>query len=122
MAPPTTPPKSPGPASAAQGRDCRTVRPVGPIKTHTFPSLTIPVLRRPALPEPVSREPASRAPTRRPSRLLSVPETADQLGISEKSVRRAVTRGDLVAHRIGRLLRIAEDDLAAFVAVRRMRM
>ena len=123
MARPTTLAKPPAPAGAAQGRDCRTVRPVGPIKTHTLPSPTIPVLRRPALPGPVPHEPAPRGPARqpaqRPVRLLSIPEAADQLGISEKGVRRAIGRGDLVAHRIGRLLRIAEDDLAAFVALRR---
>ncbi len=84
------------------------------MKSHTSPSPAIPVLRR-----LVPREPALRVSTRQPARLLSVPEAADQLGISEKGVRRAVTRGDLVAHRIGRLLRIAEDDLAVFVALRR---
>ena len=68
---------------------------------------------------PVPRRPAPHGPARRPGHLLSIPQAADQLGISEKGVRRAVTRGDLVAHRIGRLLRIAEDDLAAFVALRR---
>ena len=84
----------------------------------------IPVLRRPTAPGLVprtsaAREPALHVSARRPVRLLSVPEAADHLGISDKGVRRAVTRGDLVAHRIGRLLRIAEDDLAAFVALRR---
>ena len=53
-------------------------------------------------------------------RLLSVSEAADQLGISDKSVRRAVQRGDLVAHRIGRLLRFSAEDLGVFVARRRM--
>ena len=84
----------------------------------------IPVLRRPVPSGPVlrtsaPREPALRASAQRPVRLLSVPEAADQLGISDKGVRRAIGRGDLIAHRIGRLLRIAEDDLAAFVALRR---
>ena len=60
--------------------------------------------------------------TRLPGRLFSVPEAADQLGISEKSVRRAIDRGDLVKHRIGRLVRISEQDLAAFVALRRMQV
>ena len=64
------------------------------------------------------RVPSERTP--RPGRLFSVPEAADQLGISDKSVRRAIQRGDLVAHRIGRLLRISEADLALFVAKHRM--
>ena len=70
---------------------------------------------------PVPRRAAPHGLSRRLSRLLSIPETAEQLGISEKGVRRAIERRDLAAHRIGRLLRIAEGDLAAFVAVRRMR-
>ena len=98
------------------------MKPPNPAPTLSRP--TIPVLRRPASPGPVRhtsapREPALRASARRTVRLLSVPEAADQLGISEKGVRRAIGRGDLIAHRIGRLLRIAEDDLAAFVALRR---
>ena len=76
---------------------------------------TLPDGNRPAYP----RMPSER--TRRPDRLLSIPETAEQLGISEKGVRRAIQRGDLAAHRIGWLLRISDEDLAAFVAVRRMR-
>ena len=79
------------------------------------PDETPPVGNRPASP----RVPGER--TRRPDRLLSIPETAEQLGISDKGVRRAIERGDLAAHRIGRLLRISDEDLAAFVAVRRMR-
>ena len=73
-------------------------------------------------PKPASPAiPAPRGRAQLPDRLFSVPQAADQLGISEKGVRRAIGRGDLAAHRIGRLLRIADEDLAAFVAARRMR-
>ena len=65
-----------------------------------------------------SRVPGER--TQRRGGLLSIPEAADQLGVSEKTIRRTIQRGDLVAHRIGRLLRIAEGDLAAFVAQHRV--
>ena len=76
-------------------------------------------MRTPKPASPAHPVPGGRA--RLPDRLFSIPQAADQLGISEKSVRRAIQRGELVAHRIGRLLRIAEEDLAAFVAMRRMR-
>lgn len=66
--------------------------------------------------------PVPRGRARLPDRLFSISQAADQLGISEKGVRRAIGRGDLAAHRIGRLLRIADEDLAAFVAMHRMRM
>ena len=65
------------------------------------------------------RQPIPRSPARQVGRLLSIPQAADQLSISDKGVRRAINRGNLVAHRIGRLLRIAQDDLAAFMAIRR---
>lgn len=58
--------------------------------------------------------------TQQRGRLLSIPEAADQLGVSEKTIRRNIQRGDLVAHRIGRLLRIAEGDLAVFIASHRV--
>ena len=77
----------------------------------------IEAFRRGDRPEPL-RVPGER--TQRRGRLLSVPEAADQLGVSEKTIRRTIQRGDLVAHRIGRLLRIAEGDLAAFVARHRV--
>lgn len=49
-------------------------------------------------------------PAMRP-RLISVVDVADRLGVSEKTVRRMITRGDLPAHRIGKLLRVSEQAL-----------
>ena len=73
-------------------------------------------------PKPASPAiPVPRGRARLPDRLFSVPQAAEQLGISDKGVRRAIERGDLTAHRIGRLLRISDEDLATFVATRRMR-
>jgi excisionase family DNA binding protein len=52
-------------------------------------------------------------------RLLSVFEVADRLGVSVKTVRRMAARGDLPAHRIGRLLRVSEEDLGALLSAAR---
>jgi len=49
-------------------------------------------------------------------RLLSVATVALHLGVSEKTVRRLVDDGQLPTHRVGRLIRISETDLAAFIA------
>lgn len=52
-------------------------------------------------------------------RLLTIPEVADYLKISTKTVRRWIDRGDLHAYRVGRQLRIAEEDLSACPAFHR---
>jgi excisionase family DNA binding protein len=49
-------------------------------------------------------------------RFFSVAEVAVRLAVSEKTVRRKIQSGDLPAHRLGKLLRISERDLAACVA------
>jgi excisionase family DNA binding protein len=49
------------------------------------------------------------------SRLLSVATVALRLGVSEKTVRRLVHDGRLTSHRVGRLIRISEADLGAFL-------
>jgi excisionase family DNA binding protein len=45
-------------------------------------------------------------------RFLSIAEVAVRLGLSRKTVRRMIERGDLRAHRVGRLIRVAERSLA----------
>ena len=50
---------------------------------------------------------------------LTVADVADRLGASEKTVRRLLADGSLHHHRIGHLVRIAEEDFNAFVAARR---
>jgi excisionase family DNA binding protein len=46
---------------------------------------------------------------------LSVAEVAKRLGVSEKTVRRKIASDDLPAHRVGRLIRVSERDLTAYV-------
>ena len=53
-------------------------------------------------------------PVRLP-RLFPIKNVAGQLDVSPKSVRRWVERGELHVHRLGRQLRISEDDLALFL-------
>ena len=49
-------------------------------------------------------------------RFLSVIEVAVKLGVSSKTVRRMINRGELPVHRIGRLLRVGEHALYAGLA------
>jgi excisionase family DNA binding protein len=48
-------------------------------------------------------------------RFLGVARVAERLDVSQKTVRRKIAAGELPAHRVGKLLRISERDLAAFV-------
>ena len=50
---------------------------------------------------------------------LSISDVAERIGVSTKTITRAIAAGELHAHRVGRLVRIAEDDDAAFLAARR---
>jgi excisionase family DNA binding protein len=52
--------------------------------------------------------------------LKDVGSVARRLGVSTKSVRRAISAGDLTAHRLGRLLRVSDSDLEAYLARRRL--
>jgi excisionase family DNA binding protein len=58
--------------------------------------------------------------TRRGPRLLAVDDVAEQLAVSTKTVRRWIKRGDLHVHRLGRLHRVAEDDLRLFLGKARI--
>jgi excisionase family DNA binding protein len=58
-------------------------------------------------------------PSRSVSRMRTIDETAEILNASSRTVRRQVDSGALPAHRIGRLVRISEADIAAFLAARR---
>ncbi len=50
--------------------------------------------------------------------LLSIPETAEWLGVSVATVRRMIARGEIPALRIGpRLVRIDPDDVKKFAPV-----
>ena len=53
-------------------------------------------------------------------RWSSVAAVAERLGVSQKWVRRKIASGELPAHRVGRLLRVGERGLTAFVAGARL--
>jgi excisionase family DNA binding protein len=50
----------------------------------------------------------------RGSRWLTVTELAERHNVSTKTVRRRIADGELHAHRLGRLLRVSEEDLALY--------
>ena len=49
----------------------------------------------------------------------TVPEVAQHLGVSTRTVCRWIKARQLVAHHFGRAVRISESDLRAFLAARR---
>jgi len=55
-----------------------------------------------------------------PDRLLTPKQVAEELNVSVWTVYRLIKRGDLVAIRVGRLLRIPESSLEAFIDLRRV--
>jgi excisionase family DNA binding protein len=57
----------------------------------------------------------AKAPSRAASSMHTVTSVAERLGVSEKTVRRLIARGELPVHRIGHSLRVSEDDLQAFL-------
>ena len=63
---------------------------------------------------------AGGGPRRRPlTKFRTIGETADLLNVSTRTVRRFIDSGALPAHRFGRLVRISEDDISAFLAANR---
>ena len=48
-------------------------------------------------------------------KLLKIPQAADRLSVSVATIRREIDRGNLPAVRVGKVLRIDEDDLATYV-------
>ena len=63
------------------------------------------------------RNPADRGQTRWTAmRFFTVAEVAEIVGVSVRTVRRWIKSGELVAHHIGAVVRIAEGDLRAFIA------
>jgi len=53
------------------------------------------------------------------TKFFTVEQVAQQLEVSIRTVRRWIDRGLLLAHRIGRLVRISDSDLQAFLAKHR---
>jgi excisionase family DNA binding protein len=52
-------------------------------------------------------------------RLLGIAEIAERLGVSTKTVRRWIARNELHVYRLGRGLRVSEEDLIAFLSKHR---
>jgi excisionase family DNA binding protein len=61
---------------------------------------------------------ARRAPQPLPS-FYTIGQVAEALGISTRTVRRWIANGALAVHRLDSVVRIAERDLIAFLAVHR---
>lgn len=55
----------------------------------------------------------------RVSKMLSVKEVAERLGVSMRTIHRLIAAGHLRSCTIGRSRRISEDDLQTFIALRR---
>jgi excisionase family DNA binding protein len=51
--------------------------------------------------------------------MLDIPEVGRRLKVCVRTVRRFITRGDLGAYRVGRQLRISEEELLRFLELRR---
>jgi excisionase family DNA binding protein len=51
--------------------------------------------------------------------LHTIKQVAARLAVSPRTVRRLIAQGALPVHRIGRAVRVSEDDLARFLAARR---
>jgi excisionase family DNA binding protein len=77
-----------------------------------------------SIPGPLEKpRPASRPaqPFARPlETLLTIKQAAALLQVSEKTIRRRIEEGGLVAHRIGARLRIAPRDVADYLRDRRV--
>ena len=67
--------------------------------------------------EPSGPAAPSRAPS--PSRLLSLAEVAEITALSPSTLRRHIRLKRLAVHRIGRVLRVAEPDLATWLGRQR---
>jgi excisionase family DNA binding protein len=52
-------------------------------------------------------------------KFYAIKTVAETLEVSIRTVRRWIARGDLIVHRLNGVVRIAEADLRAFLALRR---
>jgi excisionase family DNA binding protein len=56
---------------------------------------------------------------RPPTKLRTIDETADRFNTSTRTVRRLIDSKALPVHRLGRLVRISDADIEAFLAANR---
>jgi excisionase family DNA binding protein len=59
------------------------------------------------------------APANNRNRLFTIRDVADLAGVSIMTVRRWIDHQGLQIHRLGRLVRISQADLDAFLAIKR---
>jgi excisionase family DNA binding protein len=52
-------------------------------------------------------------------RFYTAQEISESLDVSPRTVSRWIASGDLIAHRLGHSVRVADDDLRVFLAARR---
>jgi excisionase family DNA binding protein len=52
-------------------------------------------------------------------KFFTIAEVAERLNVATRTVRRWIKVGDLVVHRVGNVVRIADSDLRAFLALHR---
>ncbi|MGH9169827.1 MAG: helix-turn-helix domain-containing protein [Acidimicrobiales bacterium] len=51
----------------------------------------------------------------KPIKWMSTPAVAEYLGLNARTVYRLIDEGELVAHKFGRVIRIQEADVLAFI-------
>jgi excisionase family DNA binding protein len=79
------------------------------------------VAATPPGPDDFSRRAGSRPSITAPARLtplLTVAEVAEHLKVATRTVRRAIKKGEMHFHLVGRQIRIPQDEVAAFLARR----
>jgi excisionase family DNA binding protein len=54
-----------------------------------------------------------------PEKYYSIKAVAEALDVSPRTVRRWIAKGDLIAHRVARVVRVAAADLRTFLAIHR---
>ena len=64
-------------------------------------------------------DPTHRRPSGGLPKFYNINEVAERLQVATRTVRRWIEAGDLVVHRLGGVVRIAEGDLRAFLALHR---
>lgn len=68
----------------------------------------------------MSRDKDHAVPRQRdPIQFFTIANVAEHLDVAVRTVRRWIKSGDLVAHRFGGVVRIAEGDLRTFLAMHR---
>lgn len=70
---------------------------------------------------PPTRTSSHRPPLPATPTLLDAAAVAARLGLSPRTVRRLIAARELPVHRIGRSVRVSEDDLTRFLAAQRRR-